>query len=108
MSTEPLLRRDPVEAVRAALGGWGDRHFRDEAEALMRALAAQGYEVKPKETAMHSDTSTLATVIQAYMEAKGFHPTGDTGLWGHPQLGEGRQYWDCVQWQIGREMTGNA
>lgn len=51
--------------------------------------------------------SPLAAVILAYMEAKGFHPTGDTGTWGHPQLGEGRRYWDCVQWQIGREIEGH-
>ena len=53
------------------------------------------------------NTSPLAALVEAYMRAKGLHPTGDTGLWGHPQLGEGRRYWDCVQWQIGREHEGS-
>jgi hypothetical protein len=56
---------------------------------------------------MPKNPSALAAAIEAYMRAKGFHPTGDTGYWGHPQLGEGRDYWTCVQWQIGREIEGS-
>lgn len=48
--------------------------------------------------------STLAQIIRGYLGHQGFHQTPN-GLWGHPELGEGRTFHQVVEWQIGRERA---
>jgi hypothetical protein len=41
----PVSEHSALEAVRAVLGGWGDRHFREEAERLIARLRERGFAV---------------------------------------------------------------
>lgn len=55
--------------------------------------------------------SLLRSLLEAYMVAQGFHPTYKAGAgphdehWGHAELGEGRTFIQCVEWQMGRESA---
>lgn len=46
--------------------------------------------------------STLYEIIAAYLRGQGYH-VARNGLWGHPELGEGRTFEQVVTWQMGRE-----